>query len=157
MNHFSRKPVTQIETNDDLLDMQKAIAADQQRSTDFSGATEDVYPGHMEAQYRTPHDRVNGNEMFRRYPDGKLDFDYAKHKVVEAIHAVRDGVALTPMDETALSCLFPAIFSSVDAGMSASMRAVNLKISPEEHARIVESVSLHLGAEMQFLLSCHAR
>jgi len=157
MSQFTRKPVNLIEANEELLDIQKAVAADMRHSTDFSGSLEDAYPAQMEPQYRTPTDRVNGAEMFRRYPDGQLDVDYAKHKVIDAVHRVRDGVALASLDQVALSCLFPHTFSYVDSGMLASMRAVNLRISPEEAMKVAMVVSEHLQSEMVFMHSSHAR
>jgi len=157
MSHFPRKPVRFIEANDELLDIQKAVASDMRTSTDYGGPTETAYPAQSEPQYRTPHDRVSGNEMFRRYPDGSLDYAYAKDKVVEAVHKVRDGGVLTSVERVALSCMFPHMFSGVDSGVSAAVRAVNLRLSAEESMKVALLVAKHLSQEMSFMHSSHAR
>jgi hypothetical protein len=159
MSHFPRKPVRFIEANEELLDIQKSTSGDMvvDNHPDYEGPTEDAYPARMEPQYRTPHDRVSGNEMFRRNPDGSLDYNYAKNKVIEAVHKVRDGISPTTLEQTALSVLFPAVFSYVDAGVLSAVRAVNLKLSPAESAKISMLVSGHLSSEIEFMLSSQAR
>lgn len=159
MAHFPRKPVRFIEANNELLDVQKSVSSSQGSSpgTNYSGPTETAYPAKMQSQYRTPADRESGNEMFRRYPDGTLDYKYAAHKVIEAVHKYRDGCALTGIEKTALSCCFPNCFSFHDIGVGSAMRAVNLRLSFEEHLKVSSLVSAHLMGEMEFMLSSHAR
>lgn len=158
MSHFPRKLVRFIEDNQELLDVQKSVSGEQGVvGTDYSGPTESPMTAQMEPTYRTPNDRVSGNEMFRRYADGTLDIEYASNKVITAIHNTSVGIVLTGIEQTALSCLFPQNFSYVDAGVSAATRAVNLKISPLESLQIQARVSKHLTHELEYMLSSHAR
>lgn len=157
MSHLPRKPVRFIEGNQELLDVQKSVSGDQnQHHIDFK-VTEHAYEAHMAPSYRTPHDRENGNEMFRRYPNGTLDVEYAGMKVVEALHKARDGAPLTGVEQAALSCCFPSTFRFVDSSVATSVSLVTLRLSPEEHAQISRYVANHLLKEMEFMLSSHAR
>lgn len=159
MSHFPRKPVRFVDGNQELLSVQKAVSGTQSRDpgTNYSGATEAVYPAQMQAEYRTPHDRERGNEMFRRYPDGTLDYKYAANKVIEAVHKYRDNCELTGIEKTALSCCFPSSFSFHDAGVISATRAVNLRLSLEEQMKVSMLVADHLMREMQYMLASHAR
>lgn len=157
MSHLPRKPVRLVEQNDELLDIQKSTAAEFRPEVDYKGPTEDAFRAQMQPQYRTPPDRVNGNEIFRRYPDGKLDYGYAKNKVIDAIHKVRDKVEPTGFEKMALSACYPGVFGFEDDSMSSYTAGVTLRMSMEERLRLCAMVSAHLSKEMAFMLSCHAR
>lgn len=155
MNNLPKVPVRFVPQNDELLN-KSSNAGQSPTNTDLK-INQTVPDFDMQGSYRAPHDRVNGNQMFRRYPDGTLDVEYAKHKVVDAIHKVRDGVALNGIEQCALSCCFPQNFSYIDPTCLESMRTVNLKISSHEAQIVATTVAIHLDKEYQYMLSCHAR
>lgn len=152
MSHYPKVPVRFVNSNAEMLDtMEKSSSAGQQLgATDYKPNQEAVYPAQMTPQYRTAPDRVNGNVIFRRYVDGTLDVEYAKHQIIDAIHKVRDHVPLNSMEEAALSCCFPRTFSFIDPGVQESVRTVNLKISLLESMMVAQAVALHLAAEIEY-------
>lgn len=156
MNNLPKIPVRFLPQNQELLDLQKSTSGQYHKSIDYTPDV-DVPPIQMEPVYRTPLDRVNGNAMFRRLPDGKLDYDYAKHKIVDAIHKVKDGVELTNQEKVAVSCVFPSVFDFVDPGVIHTIRMVNLRASEEECNMVAAAVAAHLRAEEDFKHSSHAR
>lgn len=122
---------------------------------DVKGATDykpvEKIPCHptMENQYRTPPDRVNGNELFRRYPDGTLDLEHAKHIVLDALEAMRHGGkdSLSGYQQAALCCVFPDVFDFLDPTMVESTRKVLCKVNKEECKKISVLVALHLNEQ----------
>lgn len=154
MNNFPRVPVRYVSTNDELLKGQ--YAGSTLGGTDYK-KTESVPETAMVSQYRIPMDRVNGNEIFRRYPNGMLDIDYAAMKVVDAIHIVVNGGPLNAEQKTALSCLAPDSFGYIDPGMAASVLRSTLRISVLECVEIMDRVSTHLLEEQAYKHSSHAR
>lgn len=158
-NNYPKVPVRFVDSNDEILeDFGKSADAGQRiGGTDYLPGDASAPTGSMSAQYRTPPDRVYGNVLFRRLPDGSLDLDYAMHAVVDALRKVRDGVALTSLEEAALSCCFPQNFSYLDPGVVDSVRRVNLKITHEESVLVATKVAMHLQAQMNFKHSSHAR
>lgn len=146
-----KKPVNMIAANDELLKSQ-ASAGQELGATDFK-VTEDDYmnlPAEPVSSYRTPVERVNGNVMFRRYLDGRLDMDYAVGKVLEAVHKLKEGVILSEQEKVALSVVYPTVFTYVDAGVVDSVRSVNLKLSLEETALIALKVAAQLAEELNW-------
>lgn len=106
----------------------------------------------MQPQYRTPADRVSGTELFRRYPDGELDYDAAKHVVVDALETLKQmgPGGLTNLEQAALCCLFPNTFDFVDEAMVESIRKVMCKVSKDESKKVAMLVALHLNEVMNY-------
>lgn len=146
--NFSRVPVRFLSSNDDLI---KGDAGQSHGSTDYSQdvTVATVRPG-VQADYRTPPDRACGLEIFRRYMDGKLDIEYACHKVIDAMHSVKDKSPLNEEQESILSVLFPQSFSFLDAGVHEMVAMVKLKITPDEQATIRMCVAAHFAEEMNW-------
>ena len=72
-NNLPRKPVRFVPQNDELLKSQEGLAGQREGATDFSEDQPYAQISKPSASYRTPIDRVSGNEFFRRYLDGRLD------------------------------------------------------------------------------------
>ena len=160
-NNASRMPVRFIPGNEDLLKSQVGTASPGpgwagQRPGDEGGTDyiqeESVY--HVGAgvlsSYRTPAGRVNGNELFRRYPNGMLDVTWAMHQVIEALHRAKQSAGhdqLNSMEKVALSVLFPQSFGYVAPGMVIAVATVQLRLSPLEIIQIREAVARHIGEE----------
>jgi hypothetical protein len=146
--NFSKKPVRFIEGNQDLL---KAQSGAEPGATDMR-ITESIpsVASGVQASYRTPIGRDNGNVMFRRMPDGNLDYEYAKHKIVDALHVAKDSGPLNSLQKTALTVLFPALFFYIDTSMVASVREVNLKISAIEAMRLRNMVAAFVKEELNW-------
>lgn len=155
MSNYTRMPVRFVPQNQDLLKSQQPGHAGQRLGTDYRPNEEvvsKVGPG-VQATYRMPPGRVNGNVLFRRYPNGALDLEYAVHKVVDALHRVKNsgGVdQLNSSEKSALSVLFPHSFDFVPPGMAAGVMTVNLRLSPAEVLQIKEAVATHLAEEMNY-------
>lgn len=147
MNHFPRRPVRFVPQNEEML---KSLYTREHDDHPDYRQTEDVPKAHMEPQYRTPPDRVMGNQMFRRYPDGTLDLEDCKHRVVDALRKVKDGLPPTSLEKVALSCIYPTLFAYVDARLLSSVSAVQLRLSPWEITLIHQKVAEHLIQEMNW-------
>ena len=162
MSNYTRLPVRFVPGNQELLKSQTGTAtpgpgwSGQRPGTDWRpGEVSAVQLGQgVVAQYRTPPDRVSGNQMFRRYPNGDLDIESAKNCVVDALHRVKDSGGtseqLNSLERVALSVLFPMSFSHVPPGMSGSVAAVQLRVSPAELIMVREVVARHLAEEANY-------
>lgn len=108
----------------------------------------------MHPQFRAPRDRNLGNVLFRRNVDSSLDYEAAKHVVVDAIHRAIDsaGVAdlLNDLDKMVLSVFFPGVYMYVDQGLLSSMASVHMRLAPHELDTIRALVVAHLKAEMNY-------
>ena len=102
------------------------------------------------SSYRTPANRATGNDVFRRYQDGALDISYAKDKVVDMIHAVKDGHSITEVEKCILTCCFPEVFYFVDPDVAANLMRINLRITPQEMVAIAMAVAAHLSEEANY-------
>jgi hypothetical protein len=147
-------PVRFIESNKDLLKSGPGWAG-QREGTDWRPNEESNYqvPPGVRAEYRTPADRVSGNVMFRRYPNGMLDISLAMSCVVDALHRVKESGGhdqLNSLEKVALSVLFPTMFQYVAPGMAQSVASVQLRLSPVEILQIREAVSRHLAEELNW-------
>ena len=147
--NLPRVPVRFLPQNEELL--KKAEGA-REGTTDYklTEFAEVHLPNVPVQRYRTPHDRVSGNLVFRRYPDGSLDFDYAKHSVVDAARKAKEGLPLTPQEETVLSVLFPQQFDFLDGGMLSHVRRTVLKITEEETAIVAKMVRAHFAEVLNY-------
>lgn len=148
-----RVPVRYIKQNEELL---KSQSGPGMPTTDYREA-QNVPESRPQPTYRRAADRPTGNVLFRRYPNGQLDVEYAKHKVIDAVHQYKNEAPLTPMQQAALQCCFPNMFNYVPSTMLASMMRVNMRISPEEAAMVAMAVAMHLQEEMKYRYSSHAR
>lgn len=153
-NNLPRKPVRMVPQNEELLKSQEGIAGQRKGATDFSEDVPYAQISTPTATYRTPLDRVSGNEFFRRYIDGRLDIEYATQKVLDAIHRAKDsgGVSgqLNNEEKTALSIMFPAQFDFVDSAMVATVAAVQMKLSPVELELVRRKVAARLAEIMNY-------
>lgn len=142
----ARMPVHMIPGNSDLL---KAQRHDDYRSSDF-GAEESAPSADMRAQFRAPADRANGNVVFRRYPDGSLDLEYAADIVMEVVERVRTSNGTDPLthqDHAIVGCVFPPVFAPhVDHSLIASIRSVNLRITDLECMMIAMKCAQRIAA-----------
>lgn len=151
MNNFPRLPVKFVEGNSDLLKSVEASSGGCSGATDYSeSATEPVLTAHMDPQYRTPMGRENGNVVFRRYPNGDLDLEAAKHIVVDILHKAKDKSPLTTLEELIVGCMFPGLFAFVDSRIAGSIMDVQLRLAPWECDLITRMVSAHLLAETNY-------
>lgn len=161
MSHFPRVPVRFLIDNHDLLKSQAGVGTPSGGAgsvTDYRQTEElpvlTTIPGDT-YNAPAPGARVNGNEIARRYPDGTLDIDYMKHKVIDALHIVKNKGTLNSVEEIALSVLFPSVFMFIDPLMTDYMTKVNLRITPFEATEVAMAVAEHLCKEHEYLL--HAR
>lgn len=143
--HFPRRPVWM---NDP--DMAKSMFKDIKGKTDVKIVEDCPTQSKIEQTFRTPSDREFGNVLFRRYPDGKLDYEWAKHIVLDALRKHRDGLQLTNLECCALTCMFPKQVKLMDEGMSDSMRRVHLKLTKDESSKIALLVAVHLLEEQDY-------
>jgi hypothetical protein len=118
------------------------------------GAPETVPTETMRAQYRAPMDRPNGNVIFRRYPDGSLDYDNAVAIVMEVVNRVKNSRGVDPLtnqDHAILSCVFPPVFGpDVNPGLISSIRSVSLRVTELECMMIAMKVAGTLAEIMNF-------
>jgi len=152
-NTLTRFPVRFLKSNTELLKSMGTDYSDVKGKTDYINDTDaPTLPAGIQPSYRTPHDRVNGNVMFRRYLNGVLDMDYACQQVIDAVHRFKFGATpLYEQESVALSVLFPTAFvDAMDPAMAASVAAVNLQLLPEEHIAIRIKVAAHLAEEMNW-------
>lgn len=161
MSNYTRVPVHLLEANQDLLKSQTGTATSgpgwsgQRSGTDWRPgevSAHQVGPG-VQPTYRTPPDRVSGNQLFRRRPNGALDMAHAKHLVLDALHRVQESGGhdqLNSMEKVALSVLFPMSFDYVPDGMANAVASVQLRLSPAETLSIRESVARHLSEEENY-------
>jgi len=152
-NNQPKVPVRFIEGNQELLKSQEGLAG-QRLGTDWrDGEVQASHLPNMVPSYRTPPDRVRGNELFRRYPNGTLDLQGAKNLVVDALHRVKESGGhdqLNALEKVALSVLFPMSFEYVASGMEQAVAEVQLKLSPVEVMQIRELVASHLAEELNW-------
>ena len=153
-NHnLPRRPVTWQEHNSELLKSQPGIAGQSKTATDYKQEEDLARISTPQAQYRTPLDRVNGNEFFRRYIGGQLDLAYACEKVVWALARAKDGGGINQLnteEQTALGILFPAQFPVMDSGMVGAVAAVHNRLSPMEMQAIRQGVAAKLQEIMNY-------
>ncbi len=160
----ARVPVHLLPANQDLLKSQVGTAtpgpgwAGQRRGdeggTDYRQEESAYQVGAgVLSSYRTPADRLNGNQLFRRYTSGALDVMWAAHQVIDALHRVKESGGhdqLNSLEKVALSVLFPQSFSFVAPGMVSAVAAVQLRLSPLEVIQVREAVARHLAEEVNW-------
>jgi len=141
------------------LNLQKALSGGsaEEELSDYKQATPENVPQYASGvvpTFRYAPDRVNGNAVFRRYPDGSLDIDYAANKVIDMVHRVQESDNssgfLTNQEELTLSVVFPRAFSFVDSSLLDRMREVNLRITMDEAVLVALKVQAHLREELNW-------
>jgi hypothetical protein len=151
-NNLPRRPVRFVEQNDELLKAQEGIAGQSKTATDFSENVPHGTISRPTATYRTPADRVSGNEFFRRYLNGMLDIPYAVSKVLDAVHRAKDSGGIDQLngeEKTVLGVIFPVPFGLADA-VAGSMAAVQQRLSLIEVEQIRQAVAAHLQEELNY-------
>ena len=141
------------------LNLQKALSGGtaEEELTNYQPSAPEivpVVPVGVVSSYRAPSDRVNGNVVFRRYPDGSLDIPAAANCVIDMVHRVQESDNssgfLTNQEELILSVCFPRVFQFVDSGLLDRMREVNLRITADEAVLVAMKVSAHLKEELNY-------
>ena len=151
-SNLPRKPVLLVEENLDLLKSQEGLAGQSMTATNFS---ENVPYGTISrptATYRTPPDRVSGNEFFRRYITGLLDIPYATRKVLFALARAKDsgGVDQLNGEEKSVLCvLFPVQFG-MGIDIAGGIAQIQQRISLDEIGQIRQAVAAHIQEELNY-------
>lgn len=152
MSHFPRIPVRFLNQNNELLKSMEVL------SGGHAGGGTDYVPEQLAGQvpsgvvssYNAPVNRENGNAVFRRYPNGDLDLENAKHIILDLLHLAKDKHPLTEMEKLILGCMLPQLFPFVDARLVIPMMTTQLRITPMECAVVADLVAAHLKAEMSY-------
>lgn len=152
MNNLPKTPVNWLAHNADLLKSQEVLSGGSAGTgTDYKP---EVLSGQLEAKvvssFNAPTDRVNGNVLFRRLPSGELDYEAAKHIIIDILHKEKDKAYLTPQEQLAIGCVFPTLFTYVDSSFVDTIRNVNFRISDMECMQLTFMVAAHLAAELNY-------
>lgn len=83
--------------------------------------------------------RNYGNGLFRRYPNGELDYGWAKSVVEEAIRKSKIGLPLTENEALSVSAVFPKFSFQ---GLPASIVAIKARLSATEAEKIRKTLSI---------------
>lgn len=111
-------------------------------------------PAGIQSDYRVDIFRTSGNQVFRRYHDGRLDIEAAKNVVVEVVNKVKWGVTPpTDMEKLILSVYFPDVFDFMDPIVAAKMRAAQMNLSQQEIQLVATLVAKHFNEVMTQTLS----
>jgi hypothetical protein len=89
-----------------------------------------------------PTSRNYGTGLFRRYPNGELDYEWAKSVVDEAIRKAKIGLPLQEFDALSLSAVFPEMAFK---GLPQSIVDIKARLSTMEKERLRQS--LHNNAK----------
>ena len=76
-----------------------------------------------------PDSRNYGTGLFRRYPNGEIDYKYAKGFVEDALCKMKLGIALTELQAASISAVFP---DKVFKGLPKSIVRLKAYLSAEE-------------------------
>lgn len=151
-SNLPRRPVRFVEQNADLLKSQAGIAGQSKTATDFNENVPHGTISRPTSSYRTPVDRVSGNEFFRRYITGELDVPYAVSKVLDAIHRAKDSGGIDQLngeEKTVLGAIFPLQFG-ISTAVAASMAMVQQRLTSIEVEQIRQTVAAHLQEELNW-------
>ena len=86
-----------------------------------------------------PSDSRNyGNGLFRRYPNGELDYGWAKSVVEESIRKSKIGLPLTENEALALSTLFP---NFAFKGLPSGIVDIKARLSAAEKDKLRQTIS----------------
>lgn len=147
MTHFPRVPL-----NMTYPDLYKSEPMSGAAFTNNQIQAFDVTDGKMGPEYRTPENRVNGNEVFRRLPNGSIDMDAAVSRVLNAVSNLKFGNPMNDMDCTILVACFPeavgnripgADVAVAKASIRTKLRVSELEISDIAALTALKLVELH--------------
>jgi hypothetical protein len=122
-----------------------AIAKARQNSTNPSWESARDHEIHkVEYKYQGD-DRPNTHAMsiIRRNPDGKLDYEWAKNMVVDAVHTLDFPTSLLPIHRALLTVIFPEKLRE----MEPMQAAILTQFSGTEKATVRRMVEAHLKEE----------
>ncbi len=90
-------------------------------------------------------DRPNTHMMsdFRRYPDGTLDFEWAKNLVLDAVHNLSTPENLRPIHQAFLTVIFPLRFRM----MEPKLADLRTQLSAAEKSKLKKMVEAQLLEE----------
>lgn len=96
-------------------------------------------------QYRDMEDRpgISKDSIMRRYPDGRLDYQWAKNMVVDALHNLSTSHALQPLQRAVLKMVLPEI--KID--ILPSQANLMTKLSQSELDNLRKLVRQHMEEE----------
>ncbi len=155
-NHFPRRPINQLEHNQELLKSQDAGGHAGGTDYRFEAMEDTTSATTIVQQYRTPADREAGWLLFRRYPNGDLDLQYAVQKVVDSVRLTIEGMMPNMFEQIMLSCFYPQAFTHPSVSMASTTMATLLRISPEEHFQIIMGVNAHFQAMYSYSHGSHS-
>lgn len=135
--------------------LMKSVTTAASSQTDYVRNPEQTNPptATVSADYRAPHERVNGNEVFRRFPDGSLDIDAAKHVVLDCLKTVKEQGPITDLQKVILCVFIPQVFNYIDPVVADKMRVIHCRLSPYEVISVTGEVFLHLSEEVAYMRS----
>jgi hypothetical protein len=141
--------------NNSRRPLAKSVTTADSSRTDWVSDSDKTNPATTQvgADYRAPAGRVNGNEVFRRSIDGSLDYDYAKHKVLDCLKKQKDLCPLTDLEQLILSVYFPYNFNYIDFAVADKMRTIQLRLAPHEVMQVCQLVGAHLAEEIAYIHS----
>ncbi len=149
MSHFPKIPMHL--QNPDLFKASLAGSA-----ITNSSIQETVPSASTHSQYRTPPDRVNGNEVFRRLPNGQVDMLAAVDTCLAALNQLKFKGPLNDIECRILCACFPEAMKEVvpemDGHMAAAECRSRLRVSEEEIRDIAALTSMKLMEMHQWLL-----
>jgi len=90
--------------------------------------------------------RNYGTGLFRRYPNGDLDFEWAKSVVDEAIRKSKIGLPLQEFDALSLSAVFPEITFK---GLPAQIVDIKARLSKAEKEKLRQTLHENAKAVLQ--------
>ena len=93
-----------------------------------------------------PASRNYGTGLFRRYPNGELDYEWAKSVVDEAIRKTKNGLPLQEFDALSLSAVFPEVTFK---GLPQSIVDIKARLSTMEKEKLRESLHENAKAVLQ--------
>ena len=102
-----------------------------------------------EPQYEAMDDRpssMHDSSRLRRNVNGELDYKWAMHQVVNAIHSTETGEYLTPLEESLLTVFFPVRFSKVEVAQG----EIRTQLSRTEKKHLKNMVDARLKEELNW-------
>jgi len=96
---------------------------------------------------RTILPRNEGCTPLRRYPDGRLDFQFVASHIIDIIHKIKDGGNVTEFEKALLTLTLPKQFGRlVDPKIAQTMT----KISTDERLAIAMLLDRHQREELNW-------
>lgn len=100
------------------------------------------------ADYKEMTDRpgVSAMSRIRRYPDGRLDYDWVVNQVIDAIHSLEAHENILPIDAALLTVVFPLKFRKMEPRQA----DILTQLSNSEKAAVAALVESHLAEELNW-------